>query len=203
MKKNRIITSILTIVLCVSLVIGSTYALFTSEDKINISVTAGKLEVYASLSDITTISMSEETNPQGTFNNGGTAVYENGVLTINDITPGDKVTFNVNIDNYSNIFVKYRLVLVITDTDDVADAETPLSQKLVAIAELPNEGTTQLSATENITAWADLSGEALGTSKRTTFPMSVELPALTGNDYQGNSATVKIFVEAVQANQVG
>ena len=41
MKKNRILSSIITIALCLSLIAGSTFALFTSTDEVDIAITAG------------------------------------------------------------------------------------------------------------------------------------------------------------------
>ena len=44
-RKNFIVSSILTIAMCVSMIVGSTFALFTSESKVNIAVSSGKVEV--------------------------------------------------------------------------------------------------------------------------------------------------------------
>ena len=43
MKRRILVMSFLTIALCFSLIFGATYALFTSESKVNISVTSGKV----------------------------------------------------------------------------------------------------------------------------------------------------------------
>ena len=48
-RKNFIVSSILTIAMCVSMIVGSTFALFTSESKVNIAVSSGKVEVKASV----------------------------------------------------------------------------------------------------------------------------------------------------------
>ena len=47
MKKKVLLTSILSIVMCLSLIAGATFALFTSESKVNIAVTSGNVEVVA------------------------------------------------------------------------------------------------------------------------------------------------------------
>ena len=49
MKKKTLLTSILAIVMCFSLITGATFALFTSEDKVNIAITSGKVEVTATV----------------------------------------------------------------------------------------------------------------------------------------------------------
>ena len=50
-KKNIIISSFATIALCLSLLMGSTFALFTSESKVNIAVTSGKVSVVANIDE--------------------------------------------------------------------------------------------------------------------------------------------------------
>ena len=49
--KKKITSAVLTIVLCLSLIAGSTYALFTSEDTVNIAVTSGKVNVVATITE--------------------------------------------------------------------------------------------------------------------------------------------------------
>ena len=51
---------LLVIAMCVSLIAGATYALFTSESKVNVAVTSGKVEVISSLGDVVTSSMGTE-----------------------------------------------------------------------------------------------------------------------------------------------
>ena len=47
MKKKILLSSILTIALCLSIIAGSTYALFTSSADVNVAVTAGNVELTA------------------------------------------------------------------------------------------------------------------------------------------------------------
>lgn len=184
MRKNKLFSSIITIVLCLSLIAGSTYALFTSSDEVNIAVTAGEVKVSASLSNFRTYSM-DKAQADGMFANGGTATYANKLLTLDRITPGDRVEFNVNIENNSNVDVQYRVRMSI---------EGKLAEVLVASAELPDGEKATLNSLETATIWMPL---ASGT---TSFPMSVELPELVGNAYQGKLADISIVVEAIQGN---
>ena len=50
-KRNVVVSAILAIMLCVSLIAGATFALFTSESKGNIAVTSGKVSVLASIDE--------------------------------------------------------------------------------------------------------------------------------------------------------
>ena len=81
LKRNIIVSAILTIMLCVSLVAGATYALFTSESKVNIAVTSGKVEVVADISDTEYKSLDTNWtafNDNATFSVGGTVAIANG-----------------------------------------------------------------------------------------------------------------------------
>ena len=48
-KKKILFSSVMVIALCLSLIAGSTFALFTSESKVNIAVTSGTVKVTAGL----------------------------------------------------------------------------------------------------------------------------------------------------------
>ena len=106
-KRSVILSALLVIALCVCLISGATYALFTSESKVNIAVTSGKVQVEATVENLALYSM-DRACPQY-FENGGTASYDNGVLTLNKMTPGDKVTFDIKIVNKSNVDIQYKV----------------------------------------------------------------------------------------------
>ena len=65
MKKKVLLSSIATIALCLCLIAGSTFALFTSQDNVNIAVTAGEVEMVAGIA-ITSVE-SVQGNPNGTI----------------------------------------------------------------------------------------------------------------------------------------
>ena len=178
MKKRILLVSFLTIALCFSLIFGATYALFTSESKVNIAVTSGKVQMEANIENLKIYSLDVEQTDK--FENGGTAVYENGVLTLDKMTPGDKVTFDIKIVNSSNINIKYRLKWNVSGK---------LSEALVAKANGAD------FANLPWTMW-----EANAAEKEIVLNVVVELPIETGNDYQDKVCDVVFLVEAIQAN---
>lgn len=209
MKKQTIITSVLLVFLCISLIAGSTYALFTSESKVNIAVTSGKVDVKASLTINSIYSAVGDTN--GTlldeynnkysheeqtasingkhlFKNGGTAYLDTqGVLNLDRITPGDKVNVTLNITNDSNIVAKYRIKV------EVPEAGKKLAEAL----------TTTISGTQ----YAGLSKyrgiwETITVGLNPIYGFSIEMPMDVGNAYQDLSTGIVITVEAVQGNAV-
>ena len=89
MKRKIILSAILTIALCMSLITGATFALFTSESKVNIAINSGKVEMVANISDIETWSLEDNKEAagrtDGTFTLGGKVSFENSLLTIDKI----------------------------------------------------------------------------------------------------------------------
>ena len=185
MKKKALISSILTIVLCLSLIAGSTFALFTSTTQNSISVTAGKVKVEA-LIDTASLSLSSRGKAQAdTFANGGTATFndEATVLTVSNITTGDKAEFDIVVTNTSNITIQYRIKWQVEGT---------LSEVLVATV----DGEALVSGTSKWNEWAI---PANGSDTK-TLHVAVELPLAVKDAYQGQTASISFTVEAVQGN---
>ena len=178
MKKRMLLSSIMMIVLCISLISGATSALFTSESKTNIAISSGKVEIEAFVENLALYSMDKPFDQN--FENGGTASYENGVLTIEKMSPRDKVEFEIKVTNSSNVDIQYRLNWKV---------EGELEEVLVAKA---ND-----KELENI-AWTKWSKDAA--EKEIVIKVSVELPVVISNEYQDKSCNIIFSVEAVQGN---
>lgn len=205
-KKKTLLSAVLAIVLCMSLIAGSTFALFTSESKVNIAVHSGKVEVNAEIKGLTLYSATTENtdsvagtiasgNHAGTyyyesvspnFTNGGTAVLsdENGTLTLDRVTPGDKVNFNVGIANESNVNIKYRVIVNVTS-----------GLKLFNALKVKIDGTS-LTGVSRTGAWTSLAANG----NISDIPVEIYLPIEAGNEYQNLSTAMTISVEAVQSN---
>ena len=184
MKNKIIISSILTIALCLSMIAGSTFALFTSKSQTNIAVTSGKLEVVANINNdlsLTSLGVAQT----GTFANGGTAqivtVDEIPTLTLNKLTPGDSVSFSITVENKSDVAMKYQFAW---DVDGALYPFLTATVDGVAIA-------------DGETDWA-LWNTADGTTQ--TFVVVITLPETVGNDAQGLTASINFTVNAIQGN---
>lgn len=202
MKKKVILSSIMTIALCLCLIAGSTYALFTSQSQTDISVKAAKVEMTAYLSDLKLQSV--KADPSGTitdefggtysyvdcekntFVNGGTATLDNAVLTLDRVTPGDKVSFNVQGTNTSDVTIQYRYIVECIDGLDSLIDGLIVSVNGVAYSSLKSLTSTwmTLEPGQNIAA----------------IPVVVDFPVTAGNKYQNKSAQIRVVVEAVQGN---
>lgn len=222
MKKTILLTSVMTIVLCVCLIAGSTFALFTSEAEMNIAITSGNVELTASIDAVDLYSVRPvnagetaevidenqagyvyEQQQNGTFANGGTAALNTDAneLTLSKITPGDKVVINVASLNSSDVTIKARYTVEVLSGEELArglvitlkDASGNVIDTLVGLD-------SYISAWETLTEGQQLAATTL----------EIELPVDAGNEYQHNAilaqnpnyngVAIQIFVEAVQGN---
>lgn len=116
-KRSVIITAILAIIMCASLVAGATFALFTSSSSVNIAVTSGNVEVTASVVDI----QKSYVDDKGKTVNGklfsGDATFDEGAhtVTLSNVLPKDTVEFKVRVVNGSNVAIKYRMVMSVVE----------------------------------------------------------------------------------------
>lgn len=227
MKKKVLLSSILTIALCVCLIAGSTYALFTDEAPVSISVTAGKVDVDATITDDSLKAWSlNETKPTTLdqyFANGGDVdeaddvwVDADGNLQIIRMTPGDKVEFTIDVTNSSDVAIQYKLGAVSalpeaeTDADGNPIPQVDLFPALTITATITKaNGTTETvtlegTTTEASTDWLGLIAPATTAGASiATITVNVEFPNGTpahDNAFQGGVSDIAFTVTAVQSN---
>jgi len=182
MKKKVLLSSIATIALCLSLIAGSTFALFTSQDDVNIAVTAGKVNVSATIADGTLelYSIGDYMGDGVTvFENGGTATIDDDedYLTLERVTPGDEVRFDIQIFNDSNVHILYRVQYQVIDIVNGHD--------VFAFGD---------------TIWQEWTTPATVEDKYRTTPVIVCFDKDAGNEYQEQTMKVIFTVEAIQGN---
>ena len=196
MKKKILLSSIMVIALCLCLIAGSTFALFTKSTTVNIAVTAGELDVEATI-----LESSMETRSLGdaegvfvegnTFDNGGAVSLEDAALRIARMTPGDAVRFEVKVENTGNVAVQYK---VKWESAGVAEGKTDMfdALKVTVVSDDNNEFVGVNSY------------DALGApGATTTFTVIVEFVNTSDdNRYQGAEANINFIVETVQQNGV-
>lgn len=208
MKKTIkvILSSAVSMAVCASLIAGSTFALFTGGSDVNIAITSGKIDVTASAeiqkvwsaewngSEYTDVDI-EDDNGDGTyiFTNEGTASYEGGTLSLNNITPGDGVEFKVTVNNESTISVRYQMRIALKDTVLGENGEK-LSDRLQA--DIVDE--TVAGKYGAITGeWSDPIDEGATIEP---FTVKVYLPIDTEDAYQQLASELTLGVYAVQGN---
>ena len=204
-KSSIIIASLASIAVAGSLIAGATYALFTSKSETNIAVTSGKVDVVATLEKVEIysptliaadgLSVIDGANAASgdVFANGGKATFTDNSLTLDKVTPGDKVTFKINVTNYSNVETKYKTKLSLLDGDEILFNMLSLKD---------TSDTTGHEICSYETNWKDLdptTDEANGTLT-ISDEYSLELPIAAGNIFQNRTCSIGFSVEAIQAN---
>ena len=187
-KSKTFLGAVLSIALCASLIAGATFAIFTSESKVNIAVTSGTVKVTATVSDLNATSP-EKITSEGTvvggyvagFTNGGSADYNGNEITLANVTPGDKVTFNITVNNQSTVKVQYRTRVVASEDNGLFGALK------IKIGDYTGMGISTWEALEVNSADKVLACE-------------IELPTTAADEYQGKTCKIAFTVEAVQGN---
>lgn len=197
-KSKIIFGSLLVIALCISLIAGTTFALFTSEDKVDVVVKSAKVDVSADIAngdnDIT-----YGYNGTSGLNESLSAVYSNTnagkVLTISNMTPGDVVMFKVVIKSNATVNVKYRLKFGCTDenADDTLYGQLLLGVKDSADAEYDY----YVDCTSD---WSQIVYSENAADMQVVKYVAIELPAYVTNAWQEATCNIQFAVEAVQAN---
>ena len=221
MKKKVLMSSIVTIVLCLTLIAGSTFALFTDKNEINFAVTSGEVDLTAKLSGLTISSVRPATEVEkaaaergeltlikdeynglyvyedlvDVFANGGTAALnaEGNVLELDRVTPGDKVAFDIVGTNESDVTIQYRYIIECV-------GKTELETKLMS-GLLVTIGEETYPILEKFTsAWMTLEPATGDDKALDPVHVVIELPVTAGNEYQNQKTAIKVTVEAVQGN---
>ena len=184
--KKVFILSIMTILLSALLIVGSSYALFTSTSRVNIAVTSGKVDVVATMDNLQYKSLlndwSSAPGNYATFDNlGGSAQIDQttGSLVMEKVLPGDAVKLDIIITNNSNVHVKYRVV--------ISEVTGKIGEMVVKIDD-------ELRQTQTISDWFEL----LPNSSDIIVPVEIELPLSATT--QDLNLELSFTVQAVQAN---
>ncbi|MBR5192293.1 MAG: hypothetical protein IKW33_02680 [Clostridia bacterium] len=187
MKKKTLLTSILTIVMCLSLMIGGTFALFTSESKVNVAVSSGKVNVIATIdqNSVETKKLYDTNYTAGIDNTyEGVATFNDEGLTLEKFIPGDGIKFNIVVKNESNVTVKYRTIISCENDNGLfAGLNITIDEK-------------NYNSAKVVSNWEELT---VG-SNDAIVPVEIELPETAGDEYKEKTCTISYKVEAIQGN---
>ena len=192
-KRNALVSAVLAIALCLSVIAGATFALFTSKSSVNIAITSGNVEVTATATELKVYlpkAVSEDgiadatdaSDGESTFANGGTATLDGNTVTLKNMTPGDKASFKITVKNESTVAVKYRTRL-----------EVLSDEGLFSALKIDIGGFSGM----NITPWQNLAADVRDVAE---FECSVELPASATSEYKNKTCAIAYTVEATQGN---
>lgn len=188
-KKISVVASaVAAIAVCLVLIVGGTFALFTSRSEVNITVTTGKVKVDAAVQNVQTKSLNGE-YAEGIDNAYGEIKLDGANVTLNNIVPGDGIKFDIVVTNSSNTGIKYRTLISVLEDTGLAEGLT------ITFGGEKFDGFTRVSAWQTLNA---VVGEPEQLDK-----ISVEIEFVDADDnnkYQDTSCTLSYSVEAVQSN---
>ena len=181
MKKKALITSILSIVMCLCLMTGATFALFTSTSTVNVAVTSGTVGVVATVTNTET-GTTLGGDAYGTITDNG-----NGTYALNYMVAGDWAKFTIEVNNNSTVDVQYRIVTALSG--ELADEMT---------VQIADENANAL-ANSGYTKWMSASANESDLGVYTvTFSIAEDNTTANG----GKTANLALIVEAIQGNAV-
>lgn len=141
-----------------------------------------------------------------TFAGGGTATFtapNENTLEISRIAPGDKISFDIELTNQSNIKTKYRLKIegkgktFTTAEGEQKTDEVLLSALKTTIQENDGEVKVYEKLKLHVSEWRELDYNVTAIS---TLHITIEFPTYEGNEYQNRECSFVYSIEAVQSN---
>ena len=207
MKKRLILSSVCSILLCLCLITGATFALFTSESKVNVAVTTGKVDVTAEVDNFkvysgkwneTTGLYDSELQDGLTFATSGQVLVEGNEIQITGMVPMDKLTFDIVIKNNSNVDAKYQTIFTLNGSEGDVNLLDVLE---ITIEEPSNTLTNVKVGNDVISNWVNLAPRTEGEDTSVTvLNVTIYLPESAGNEYQDLVANFTYCVTAIQQN---
>lgn len=192
-KVGVIASAAVACTVCASMIAGATFALFTDNDKVDISVTTATVDVEATIGEIATSSNGTSANA----NLSATLDEAHKSLTVTNMLPGDVVAFPVTVTSNSTVDVKYRVSFGCDEESNALFDELLLGVKDTQAAEYDYY-------VNGVSAWKDITYHEDGTEMTVSQYVLVELPAyVSSSSLYNKKCNISFAVEAVQANANG
>ena len=193
-KAGVLVSAIATTAVCASMIAGSTFALFTSEDQVDITVSSGNVSITADVNGSIKTPVSIKKTNDGyeigeyeTSTSAGFNATSDGLINVTNVIPGDKVELTVGVENTGSVKAKYNFTLECVEG-------VALMNKLVVDVEEDTVDATD-GVKKYTSDWAEIDAGA-----KATYTLTLELPASLDNAYKNLSTKIKTTVFAVQYN---
>lgn len=211
-KKRSVLLSVMTLVLCLALIAGGTYALFSDQVTLTNHLEAGTLDITLTRTNLVTTSLNADTgflvkteNPKDIdFSkpadpNDPNAENKN-VFDITDgalIVPGCMYSAEMQIANNSDVAFGYWLEIVFDDTKDLTLAE----QLKITVTTVDGTTTGMLNASAGLIGKETEPVGVLAKGGSALFTVTVEfcnLDESINNNAMGKTFDFDVVVHAVQ-----
>ncbi len=202
--KRALLTSVMALVMCVVMLVGTTFAWFTDTASTAVNkIQAGNLDVellmYKKITDESYdyVNISKEKEP--IFGSGTSAVAQNNNLdTLWE--PGKTQVAYLAIKNEGNLALKYKVALNVTNPVDGKDLYKVMQYAIVPDAKLDSAPVQGWTTGSNVTVGQQpVSGEvSLAVGATHYFALLVHMDEMAGNEYKNGKVDFDLTVYATQ-----
>ena len=197
--KRALLTSVMALVMCVVMLVGTTFAWFTDTASTGVNkIQAGNLDVELLMHNGEEyVNISKEKEP--IFGSGTSAVAQNNNLdTLWE--PGKTQVAYLAIKNEGNLALKYKVALNVTNPVDGKDLYKVMQYAIVPDAKLDSAPVQGWTTGSNVTVGQQpVSGEvSLAVGATHYFALLVHMDELAGNNYQNGKVDFDLTVYATQ-----
>ena len=206
-RGRTILLSVLMVLMCVSLIIGATFALFTDKEEYAIGVNTGNIDVEGTLEMTGAWSQGQSVadRTEGTAIDNGFSLPQGGTVTLTEgktisfdnISLGDGAAFTLRIANHSSVNMKYSV--------RIETEEEGKSEALAKSLQLSVDGGKTVSFEKAATSVVDWTTVEAGSEEEiSAIGFEITLPWDTIDNFAGvtgqQSVSMTVVLEAVQAN---
>ena len=202
--KRALLTSVMALVMCVVMLVGTTFAWFTDTASTGVNkIQAGNLDVellmYKKITDESYdyVNISKDKNP--IFGSDESTVAQNDNLdTLWE--PGKTQVAYLAIKNEGNLALKYKVALNVTDPENSNDLYKVMQYAIVPDAKNDNNMVTGWTEGNSVVVGQqEVSGEvALDAGATHYFALLVHMDELAGNEYKNGKVEFDLTVLAAQ-----
>ena len=209
-RKRALLASGAVILLCITIIFGMTYALFTDTQRVTNHLKAGDLQITLKRTELTKTTLNAEgklvtsepnTNPKNFSNPTDENVFD--IVENEKIVPGTKYVAKMRIENNSDVAFGYWIEIVCTDKTDGEDLAKQIKATVNTGSDASafvNDGLTVMGANGGYIGELTVGKAAEFTVTVEFLDSFVEENNIDHNDLaQGESLSFDLIVHAVQA----
>ena len=208
-RKRALLVSASVILLCMTIIVGMTWALFTDTQKVTNHLQAGDLSITLKRTELTKTTLNAQgklvtSDPDTTTKNFSNPTDENvfGIVEGEKIVPGTKYQASMQIENHSDVAFGYWIEIVCTDKTNGAD----LAKQLKVTVNTGSDASASVNDGLTVGSSSNYVGELI-IGATAEFTVTVEFldsfvaeNNIDHNDLaQGENLSFDLVVHAVQA----
>ena len=208
-RKRALLVSASVILLCMTIIVGMTWALFTDTQKVTNHLQAGDLSITLKRTELTKTTLNAQgklvtSDPDTTTKNFSNPTDENvfGIVEGEKIVPGTKYVAKMQVENHSDVAFGYWVEIVCTDKTNGAD----LAKQLKVTVNTGSDASASVNDGLTVGSSSNYVGELI-IGATAEFTVTVEFldsfvaeNNIDHNDLaQGENLSFDLVVHAVQA----